>query len=69
MMTLSNQKKDNVWSNTVTAKMEPNTRNTSMECKVMEADKKRFTHAMRNARNCKSPPGGSLRKHGARFVK
>ncbi len=33
---------------------------TSMECKVMEADKKRFTHAMRNAKNCKLPPGGSL---------
>ncbi len=33
---------------------------TSMECKVMAADKKRFTHAMRNATNSKSPPGGSL---------
>jgi hypothetical protein len=38
---------------------------TSMECKVMAADKKRFTHAMCNATNSKSPPGGSLRKHGA----
>ncbi len=24
----------------------------------MDADKKRFTHAIRNATNCKSPPGG-----------
>jgi hypothetical protein len=29
---------------------------TSTECKVMEADKKRFTHAMRNATNSQSPP-------------
>jgi hypothetical protein len=42
---------------------------TSMECKVMEADKKRFMHAMRNATNSKSPPIGSLRKHWESFVK
>ncbi len=36
---------------------------TSAECKVMEADKKRFTQAMRNATNSQYPPGGSIRKH------
>jgi hypothetical protein len=35
---------------------------TSAECKVMQADKKRFTSAMRNATNSQSPPGGSERK-------
>ncbi len=42
---------------------------TSMESKVMEADEKWFMHAMRNATNSKSPPGGNLRKHGAQPVK
>jgi hypothetical protein len=41
---------------------------TSMECKVMAADKRRFRQAMRDATNSKSPPGGSLRKHGAQPV-
>jgi hypothetical protein len=40
---------------------------TSMECKVMAADKNCFTHAMRNATNAKSLPGGSFRKHGAQL--
>jgi hypothetical protein len=35
---------------------------TSAECKVMQADRKRFTSAMRNATNIQSPPGGSDRK-------
>jgi hypothetical protein len=42
---------------------------TSAECKVMEADHKRFTQAMRNATNSQSPPGGSVRKHGTPYVK
>ena len=37
---------------------------TSAECKVMQADRKRFTSAMRNATNSQSPPGGSDRKPG-----
>jgi hypothetical protein len=37
---------------------------TSAECKVMQADRKRFTSAMRNAPNSQSPPGGSDRKPG-----
>ena len=37
---------------------------TSPECKVMEADKERFTTQMRNATKSTSPPGGSTRKHG-----
>ena len=37
---------------------------TSAECKVMEADKKRFTSAMCNATNSQSPPGGSVKKPG-----
>ncbi len=41
---------------------------TSMECKVMAADKKRFTQAMRKATNSKSPPGGSIKKHGVQPV-
>jgi hypothetical protein len=35
---------------------------TSAECKVMQADKKRFTSDMRNATDSQSPPGGSDRK-------
>jgi hypothetical protein len=42
---------------------------TSAECKVTEADKKRFTQAMRNATNSQSPPGGSVRKHGTPYVR
>ncbi len=42
---------------------------TSAECKVMEADKKRFTQAMCNATNSQSPPGGSVRKHGTPYVR
>ncbi len=41
---------------------------TSTECKLMAADKKRFTQAMRDATNSKSTHGGSLRKHGAQPV-
>ncbi len=37
----------------------------SAECKVMQADRKRFTSAMRNATNSQSPPGGSDRKSEA----
>ena len=37
---------------------------TSPECKVMAADKERFTTQMRNATKSTSPPGGSTRKHG-----
>ncbi len=42
---------------------------TSAECKVMEAAKKRFTSAMRNATNSQSPPGGSVRKPGEPYVR
>ncbi len=35
---------------------------TSAECKVMQADKKRFTSDMRKATDSQSPPGGSDRK-------
>jgi hypothetical protein len=42
---------------------------TSAECKVMEADKKRFTSAMRNATNSQYPPGGSVRKPGEPYVR
>ena len=38
---------------------------TSAECKVMQADRKRFTSAMRNATNSQSPPGGGDRKPAA----
>ena len=37
---------------------------TSAECKVMQADRKRFTSAMRSTTNSQSPPGGSDRKPG-----
>ena len=37
---------------------------TSPECKVMAADKERFTTQMRNATKSTSPPGGSTRKQG-----
>jgi hypothetical protein len=37
---------------------------TSAECKVIQADRKRFTSAMRNATNSQSPPRGSDRKPG-----
>jgi hypothetical protein len=68
MMTLSDRKKGIAWSSTATA-MEPNIRTPQWSVnKVMAADKKRFTQAMRNATNSKSPPGGSLRKHGAQPV-
>jgi hypothetical protein len=39
------------------------------ECKVMAADRKRFTSAMRNATNSQSPPGGSIRKPGEPYVR
>jgi hypothetical protein len=42
---------------------------TSAECKVMEADKRRFTSAMCNAMNSQSPPGGSVRKPGESYVR
>ncbi len=36
----------------------------SAECKVLNADKKRFTHAMRNSLGPNSPAGGSTRVNG-----
>ena len=38
---------------------------TSNECKVMAADKERFTTQMRNATKPTVPPGGSTRRQGA----